>query len=94
MLDLGSGAGTDLLLAALHVGSEGVAIGVDMTEAMRTRARQGATTCGLTNVQVREGDATALPVESGTVDVVISNGVLNSVADKRAEYIEVVGVKA
>lgn len=84
VVDIGSGAGTDLLLAALQVGPHGRAIGVDMTEAMRDRARQGATECGLTNVEMREGDATALPVNTGSVDVVISNGVLNLVADKRA----------
>ena len=83
VVDIGSGAGTDLLLAALHVGPQGQTIGVDMTEAMRDRARRGAASCGLAHVDVREGEATALPVETRTVDVVISNGVLNLVADKR-----------
>jgi arsenite methyltransferase len=64
VVDIGSGAGTDLLLAALHVGPQGRAIGVDMTEAMRDRARQGAAACGLRQVDVREGDATALPVDT------------------------------
>jgi SAM-dependent methyltransferase len=89
VVDIGCGAGTDLLLAALQVGPAGRAIGVDMTEAMRERARRGAAACGLTHVEVREGDATALPVETGTVDVVISNGVLNLVADKRAAIAEI-----
>jgi SAM-dependent methyltransferase len=84
IVDIGSGAGTDLLLAALHVGPGGRAIGVDMTEAMRDRARRGATACGLTHVEVREGEATALPIETESVDVVISNGVLNLVPEKRA----------
>src|SRR5260221_4674178 len=53
VVDIGSGAGTDLLLAALHVGPTGRAIGVDMTEAMRERARRGAAACGLTHVDVR-----------------------------------------
>jgi arsenite methyltransferase len=89
VVDIGSGAGTDLLLAALHVGPQGQTIGVDMTEAMRDRARRGAASCGLARVDVREGEATALPVETGTVDVVISNGVLNLVADKRDAIAEI-----
>lgn len=88
VVDIGSGAGTDLLLAALQVGPAGRAIGIDMTEAMRQRARDGAVQCGLTNVDVREGDATSLPVDRESVDVVISNGVLNLVADKRAAIAE------
>jgi arsenite methyltransferase len=83
VVDIGCGAGTDLLLAAMHVGATGRAIGVDMTEAMRDRARRGAEACGLAQVEVREGDATALPVDTASVDVVISNGVLNLVAQKR-----------
>jgi arsenite methyltransferase len=89
VVDIGCGAGTDLLLAALQVGPAGRAIGVDMTEAMRERARRGAAACGLTHVEVREGDATALPVETETVDVVISNGVLNLVAEKRTAIAEI-----
>jgi SAM-dependent methyltransferase len=82
VLDVGCGAGTDLLLAARRVGPRGRAIGVDMTEAMRRRAAAGAAACGLVNVDVRDGDATALPVEDQSIDVVISNGVLNLVPDK------------
>jgi arsenite methyltransferase len=82
VVDIGSGAGTDLLLAAFHVGRHGRAIGVDITEAMRERARQGAAACALTHVDVREGEATALPVDDESVDVVISNGVLNLVPEK------------
>jgi arsenite methyltransferase len=89
IVDIGSGAGTDLLLAAVHVGQTGRAIGVDMTEAMRDRARRGASACGLTHVDVREGEATALPVDSESVDVVISNGVLNLVAEKQIAIAEV-----
>ena len=89
VVDIGCGAGMDLLLAAIHVGLGGRAIGVDMTEAMRARARGGATACGLSNVEVREGEASALPVESGSVDVVISNGVLNLVPEKRQAVAEI-----
>jgi SAM-dependent methyltransferase len=89
VVDIGSGAGTDLLLAALHVGPKGRAIGVDMTEAMRDRARRGAAARGLTHVEVCEGDATALPIETESVDVVMSNGVLNLVADKPTAIAEI-----
>ena len=89
VVDIGSGAGTDLLLAALHVGPNGRAIGVDMTDAMRDRARRGAATCGLAQVDVREGEATALSVETESVDIVISNGVLNLVAEKREAIAEI-----
>jgi arsenite methyltransferase len=89
VVDIGSGAGTDLLLAALHVGPHGRAIGVDMTESMRDCARRGAEACGLTQVEVRDGDATALPVQSGSVDLVISNGVLNLVPDKMDAIAEI-----
>jgi arsenite methyltransferase len=89
VVDVGCGAGTDLLLAALRVGPNGRAIGVDMTEAMRDRARRGATVCGLPYVEVREGEATALPIEAESVDVVMSNGVLNLVPEKRAAVAEI-----
>ena len=89
IVDIGSGAGTDLLLAAFHVGPQGRAIGVDMTAAMRDRARRGAAACGLAQVEVREGEATALPIDTESVDVVISNGVLNLVPEKRAAVAEI-----
>ena len=82
VLDIGCGAGTDLLLAARRIGPDGCAIGIDMTAAMRERAIAGANAVGLTNVEVRDGDATRLPVGDATVDIVISNGVLNLVPDK------------
>jgi SAM-dependent methyltransferase len=87
--DIGCGTGMDLLLAARGVGPTGHAIGVDMTEAMAVRARAGARTAGLENVEVRLGDATALPLEDASVDVVISNGALNLTPDKSAAYGEV-----
>jgi SAM-dependent methyltransferase len=89
VVDIGCGAGTDLLLAAFHVGPLGRAIGVDMTEAMRDRAHLGAAACMLPHVEVREGEATALPIEAASVDVVISNGVLNLVPEKRAAVAEI-----
>lgn len=92
VLDIGCGAGTDLLLAARQIGSNGRAIGVDMTVAMRERAIAGAQRCGLRNVDVCDGDATTLPVEDATVDVVISNGVLNLVPDKTRAVREIARV--
>jgi arsenite methyltransferase len=89
VVDIGCGAGMDLLLAAQAVGPGGRAIGVDMTELMAERARVGARATGLDNVEVRIGDALALPVESETVDLVISNGVLNLTPDKREAFGEV-----
>jgi arsenite methyltransferase len=89
VLDMGCGAGTDLLLAARQVGPTGRAIGVDMTDAMVARAAAGAKAAGLSNVDVRLGDATALPVDDGSVDVVISNGVFNLVPDKDRALAEI-----
>src|SRR5919197_5592168 len=81
VVDVGCGAGTDLLLAGQRTGPQGRAIGVDMTESMRRRAVAGAAACGLRNVEVREGDATRLPFGDRSVDVIISNGVLNLVPE-------------
>jgi SAM-dependent methyltransferase len=92
VVDIGCGAGTDLLLAARRVGLTGRAIGVDMTEAMRRRATHGAAACGLDNVEVRSGDAATLPVDDGAVDVVISNGVLNLVPEKERAVAEIARV--
>jgi arsenite methyltransferase len=92
VLDIGCGAGMDLLIAARRIGSRGRAIGVDMTEAMRMRALQGAAASGLTNVDVRDGDAMALPVADRSVDVVISNGVLNLVPEKTRAVAEIARV--
>jgi arsenite methyltransferase len=83
-VDIGCGAGFDTLLAARQVGPRGKVIGVDMTEAMRDKTRAGAATLGLTNVEVRHGYAEELPIESASVDVVISNGVINLCPDKAA----------
>jgi len=82
VVDVGCGAGTDLLLAARAVGAGGRAIGIDMTADMLSIAETGARSCGLDHVDTRLGDATELPVATGTADAVISNGVLNLVPDK------------
>ena len=86
VVDLGSGAGMDSLLAALWVGSEGSVIGVDMTPEMLERSRSMAEKLGLKNVEFREGLIEDLPVEDGWADVVISNGVINLCPDKIGVY--------
>jgi SAM-dependent methyltransferase len=88
VIDIGCGAGMDLLLAAAEVGPTGRAIGIDMTDEMVTRAQQAAETAGFTHVEVRLGDALDLPVPSQTADFVISNGVLNLTPDKVRAYSE------
>lgn len=77
VLDLGSGAGIDCFLAARQVGPTGHVIGVDMTHEMIARAREGARKGGYENVEFRLGEIEALPVADETVDVIISNCVLN-----------------
>ena len=82
VVDLGSGAGMDSLLAALWVGSDGRVIGVDMTAEMLKRSRRLTASLGLANVEFREGVIEDAPVEDGWADVVISNGVINLCPDK------------
>ena len=82
VVDVGSGAGFDSLLAARMVGPEGRVIGVEMTEAMLEKARSAAEAAGITNVEFKQGLAERLPVEEGWADVVISNGVINLCMDK------------
>jgi arsenite methyltransferase len=82
VLDIGSGGGMDAFLSARKVGMTGKVIGVDMTPAMLERARRTADRAGLTQVEFRKGQAEALPVEDGVVDVVISNCVINLCEDK------------
>lgn len=89
VVDVGCGAGTDLLLAASAAGPRGRAIGVDMTASMLRKAEAAAAEAGLTHVELRQGDALELPVASGSVDVVLSNGVLNLAPDKRRAFSEV-----
>jgi SAM-dependent methyltransferase len=88
VVDVGCGAGLDTLIAAQQVGPQGRVIAVDMTPEMRDKTEQGARELGLSNVDVREGFAEALPVEDHTVDVIISNGVVNLCPDKRAVFRE------
>jgi arsenite methyltransferase len=92
VVDVGSGAGIDSLIAAHMVGSSGHVIGVDMTPAMLAKARMSALQGGLHNVDFREGTAEALPICDGWADVVISNGVLNLMPDKHAGLAEMARV--
>ena len=92
VLDLGSGAGFDAFLAAREVGASGRVIGIDMTPEMLDRARRNAAVGGYQNVEFREGRIEALPVREESVDLVISNCVINLVPDKAAVYREVARV--
>jgi len=89
VLDIGCGAGMDLLLAARRVGATGKAIGVDMTDEMLNRTRASAAELGFTQVDLRKGDAETLPVDDNSVDVVISNGVINLTTDKAKAFSEI-----
>jgi arsenite methyltransferase len=84
VLDIGSGSGTDVLIAARLVGSTGRVIGLDMTEAMRRKCLENARRIGLDNVEVLDGNAESIPLPDASVDVVTSNGVINLVPDKKA----------
>jgi SAM-dependent methyltransferase len=89
VLDLGSGAGFDAFLAWRRVGPAGKVIGVDMTDDMLARARENASKLGATNVEFRKGQIESLPVESNSVDLVISNCVINLSPDKPAVFREI-----
>jgi len=89
MLDLGSGAGIDALIASRKVGAAGSVIGVDMTPEMLDAARANAADAGADNVDIREGRLENLPVEDATVDAVTSNCVINLVPDKSAVFKEI-----
>jgi SAM-dependent methyltransferase len=89
VVDVGSGAGFDSFVAAHHVGPGGAVIGVDMTTEMLTKATATADHLELTHVEFRHGLAEAVPVGDGWADVVISNGVINLCADKRAVFDEI-----
>jgi len=88
VVDLGSGAGFDCLLAARQVGAEGRVIGVDMTHKMLARARDNAAKVGAANVEFRLGELEHLPIADNTADVIISNCVINLVPDKAQVFRE------
>jgi arsenite methyltransferase len=92
ILDIGCGAAMDLLLAGKRVGPEGRVIGIDMTDAMIERARAWTITRGMKHVEIRKGDATALPATDASVDVVISNGVINLVPEKELGFSEIIRI--
>jgi SAM-dependent methyltransferase len=89
VLDLGCGAGTDLLIAAQMTGTGGRAIGVDMTSAMLDRARSSADQMSLMNVELHETLIEKLPLDDASVDVVLSNGVIDLIPDKEAVFDEI-----
>jgi ubiquinone/menaquinone biosynthesis C-methylase UbiE len=89
VLDLGCGAGTDLLIAAQMTGASGRVIGVDMTTSMLSRARESAAEMGLDDVELHESLIESLPLADASVDVVISNGVIDLVPDKDAVFDEI-----
>ncbi|NWF64980.1 MAG: arsenite methyltransferase [Chloroflexi bacterium] len=89
VLDLGSGAGLDCLLAAQKVGPEGSVIGVDMTPEMIERAQANAKRVNASNVEFRQGYLENLPVENNSIDVVISNCVINLAPDKSKVFSEI-----
>jgi arsenite methyltransferase len=89
VVDVGSGAGFDSFVAASRVGTDGHVVGIDMTPEMLDKSRTTATQLGLTHIEFRDGFAEALPVVDGWADVVISNGVINLCADKRAVFAEI-----
>lgn len=92
VVEIGSGAGFDAVLAVQHVGPNGRVIGVDMTPSMLEKARANITGLGLTNLEFRQGYMEALPIDDATADVVISNGVINLSPDKEAVFREIARV--
>jgi arsenite methyltransferase len=94
VLDLGSGAGTDSLIAGQMVGEQGHVTGIDMTQEMLAKARASAAEMGATNVEFVEGEAERLPFPDASFDVVISNGVIDLVPDKDAVFTELFRVLA
>jgi SAM-dependent methyltransferase len=92
VLDLGSGGGIDVLLSAARVGPTGFAYGLDMTDEMLELARRNAATAGATNVEFRKGRIESIPLGDATVDVVISNCVVNLSTDKAAVLAEIARV--
>jgi arsenite methyltransferase len=89
VLDVGSGAGTDSLVAAQMIGPGGRVTGVDMTPEMLAKARAAAAEMGASNVEFLEGEAERLPFEDESFDVVLSNGVIDLIPDKDAVFFEI-----
>ena len=89
VVDIGSGGGFDVFVAARQVGPEGHVVGIDMTEEMLDKSRRAAAGMGLSNVEFREGLIEQMPIEDGWADVVISNGVINLCADKAKVFGEI-----
>jgi SAM-dependent methyltransferase len=89
VLDLGCGAGTDLMIAAQMTGPRGRVVGVDMTPAMLEQARASAREMGFEHVELHESLIESLPLDTASVDVVISNGVIDLVPDKDAVFDEI-----
>jgi SAM-dependent methyltransferase len=89
VLDLGCGAGTDLLISAQMAGPTGKVIGIDMTPSMLERTRASAQRMGLSNVELHEGLIESLPLPNASVDVVTSNGVIDLIPDKDAVFDEI-----
>src|SRR6478609_3817135 len=92
VLDLGSGGGIDVLLSAKRVGPTGRAFGIDMTDEMLALAQANAAQAGATNVEFLKGHIEALPLPAESIDVVISNCVVNLAADKQAVFAEIARV--
>jgi arsenite methyltransferase len=88
VVDIGSGAGFDTVVAAQQVGPDGLVVGIDMTEDMLVKAQRNARALGLDHVEFRDGLAEDLPIPDGWADVVISNGVFNLCPDKEAVFTE------
>lgn len=88
VLDLGAGAGIDCFMAARQVGPTGHVIGIDMTDSMLAKANLNKEKVGLDNVEFRKGQIEAMPVDDGTVDVILSNCVINLSPDKTAVFQE------
>jgi ubiquinone/menaquinone biosynthesis C-methylase UbiE/N-acetylglutamate synthase-like GNAT family acetyltransferase len=89
VLDLGSGAGIDVFLAAREVGSTGMVIGLDMTDSMLERANAAKEKFGFTNVEFRKGEIESMPVEPNSIDRILSNCVINLVPDKNKAFAEI-----
>lgn len=89
VLDIGSGSGTDVLVASLRTRPNGMVTGLDITDAMIEKARSNIERMGAKNVRIIKGGATAIPLDDESIDVVTSNGVLNLVPDKKKAFHEI-----